>query len=105
MELISLLMGKKKIIIMMLIVGTFSLSVISANIKQDEIATLTNSVSNKKIGWGIKRNDNHEQPDVGTQNKKILEENKGICLGNKETTQAVFYSLAQIDMRGLLVGN
>ena len=85
MELINLLMGKKKIIIMMLIVGIFSLSVISANIKQDEIATLTNSVSNKKIGWGIKRNDNHEQPDVGTQNKKILEENKGICLGNKET--------------------
>ena len=80
-----MLIGKKKIIIMMLIVGIFSLSVISANIKQDEIATLTNSVSNKKIGWGIKRNDNHEQPDVGTQNKKILEENKGICLGNKKT--------------------
>ena len=77
-------MGKKKIIIMMLIVGIFSLSVISANIKQDEIATSTNSVSNKKIGWGIKRNDNHEQPDVGIQNKKILEQNGGICLGNEE---------------------
>ena len=85
MELINLLMGKKKIIIMMLIVGIFSLSVISANIKQDEIATSTNSVSNKKIGWGIKRNDNHEQPDVGSENRKILEENNGICLGNKDS--------------------
>ena len=84
MELINLVKGKKKIIIMILIVGIFSLSVLSANIKQDEIATATNSVSNKKIGWGIKRNDNHEQPDVGTQNKKILEGNGGICLGNKE---------------------
>ena len=84
MELINLVKGKKKIIIIILIVGIFSLSVLSANIKQDEIATATNNVSNKKIGWGIKRNDNHEQPDVGTQNKKILEENGGICLGNKE---------------------
>ena len=40
--------------------------------------------SNKKIGWGIKRNNNHEQPDVGSQNKKVLEENEGICLGNKD---------------------
>ena len=34
--------------------------------------------------WGIKRNNNHEQPDVGKSNKKILESNNGICLGNNE---------------------
>ena len=33
-------------------------------------------VSNKKIGWGVKRDDNHEQLDVGATNRKILEANK-----------------------------
>ena len=47
----------------------------TSNIKQ---------ISNKKICWGIKKNANHEQPDVGSNNKKILEENNGMCLGNKE---------------------
>lgn len=41
-------------------------------------------ISNKKICWGIKRNNDHTQPDVGASNQKILEDNKGICLGNKE---------------------
>ena len=52
--------------------------------KNNEIETNAEIVSNKKIGWGIKRNDNHEQPDVGATNRKILEANNGICLGNKE---------------------
>ena len=42
------------------------------------------SLSSKKIEWGIKRNDNHEQPDLGTTNKTILEQYNGICMGNKE---------------------
>ena len=41
----------------------------------------TSSNDTKKMSWGIKRNSNHEQPDVGSENKKILEENEGICLG------------------------
>ena len=53
--------------------------------KTKSIATNADtSVSNSKIGWGIKRNDNHEQPDVGKENKRLLEENNGICLGNNE---------------------
>ena len=40
-------------------------------------------LSNKKIGWGIKRNDNHEQPDVGSANKNVLEQYNGIALGSK----------------------
>lgn len=67
-----------------LILAIFSLSIIAMNTKQNEIATNASAVSNQKIGWGIKRNDNHEQPDVGSTNKKVLEENQGICLGNKE---------------------
>ena len=39
-------------------------------------------LSNKKIGWGIKRNDNHEQPDLGKSNKEVLEKNNGIAMGN-----------------------
>jgi peptidoglycan-N-acetylmuramic acid deacetylase len=41
-------------------------------------------LSNKKIGWGIKRNDNHEQPDLGSNNKKLIDENEDIAMGNKE---------------------
>lgn len=67
-----------------LVIAIFSLSIISMNTKEQEIETNANIANNKKIGWGIKRNDNHEQPDVGTTNRKVLEENKGICLGNKE---------------------
>ncbi len=48
------------------------------------VQTSTEQVSNKKICWGLKRNTNHEQPDVGSANRKILEENEGICLGNKD---------------------
>ena len=70
--------------ILILITAIFSLSVISMNTEKDTINANANAISNQKIGWGIKRNDNHEQPDVGTNNKKVLEENKGICLGNKE---------------------
>lgn len=49
--------------IVLLIIAIFSLSVISMNAKENEIATNASMVSNKKIGWGIKRNNNHEQPD------------------------------------------
>ena len=41
-------------------------------------------LSNKKIGWGIKRNDNHKQPDLGKINKELLEEYNGIAMGNSE---------------------
>ena len=41
-------------------------------------------LSNKKIEWGIKRAENHEQPDVGNTNKKILDEYQGIYMGNSE---------------------
>lgn len=46
-----------------------------------------NGLNNKKIGWGIKRNNNHEQPDVGTINKQILDKYEGFSIGNKESKQ------------------
>lgn len=62
----------------------FSFSVIACNKQEETIKTNAEVNENKKIGWGIKRNDNHEQPDVGNMNKKVLEENGGICIGNSE---------------------
>ena len=46
------------------------------------ISTSTEDINNKTIGWGIKRAVNNMQPDVGAINKKVLEENEGICLGS-----------------------
>src|SRR5574344_1961695 len=44
----------------------------------------TNSqLSNKKIGWGIKRKNNHQQPDLGSTNKNLLEKYNGISIGNQ----------------------
>lgn len=40
------------------------------------------ALSTKKIGWGIKRNNNHEQPDLGSSNKKVIEEFDGMAMGN-----------------------
>ena len=82
------MINNKKIklgIFFILIIAIFSLSIINMNNKEGKtLLTSTQGLSNKKIGWGIKRNDNHEQPDVGSNNKKVLEENNGITLGNKE---------------------
>ena len=73
----------KFIFIVILIVVICILS--SILIKENKtVETSSQVVSTKKIEWGIKRNENHEQPDVGSENRKILEENNGICLGNNE---------------------
>lgn len=53
----------------------------SATLDQSQIESL----SNKKIGWGIKRNDNHDQPDVGSTNKEILDKYQGMYMGNNES--------------------
>ena len=48
------------------------------------IASTSKVLSTKKIGWGIKRADNHEQPDLGAENKKIIDEFEGYAMGNKD---------------------
>ena len=78
----------KYLVIMVLnlaiVVGFVSTFILTRNKEVSVIETSTVQISNKKIGWGIKRNSEHEQPDVGVANRKVLEENQGICLGNKE---------------------
>lgn len=70
-------------VILILVICCLSIILVK-NDQKTELVSSNNSVSNKKIGWGIKRNDNHKQPDVGNENKKVLEQNNGICLGNSE---------------------
>ena len=73
-------------ITLILIISIFTFSVISLNkdSNNNTVATSGTVLSNKKIGWGIKRNDNHEQPDLGANNKKLLEQYNGIAMGNGE---------------------
>ena len=70
-------------IISLLIISIFTVCLIFAN-KETTILTNSGVENEKKLSWGIKRAQNNEQPDVGDNNKKILENNGGICLGNKE---------------------
>ncbi len=82
-------MKTHKIIYILLgvIVCIFTFSIMTFNNKLNEKTITTSSsgvLSNKKIGWGIKRNDNHEQPDLGSNNKKILDSYNGIAMGNNE---------------------
>ena len=48
------------------------------------VTTSSESLSNKKIGWGIKRVQNHEQPDLGKNNLALINENEDIAIGNNE---------------------
>ena len=52
--------------------------------KKQTITTSAGTMSNKKICWGIKRADNHEQPDVGKENKEIMEKFDCLYMGNPE---------------------
>ncbi len=79
----------KSVIIVGIILVT--ISIFAKVLCQDNksiIQTLSNGDS-KTIGWGIKRADNNLQPDVGEANKKMLEENGGICLG-KDTEKVIY---------------
>ena len=78
-------MKKIKIVFIILLIIVISLlSVRMYKENEKTISTNVTSLSTKKIGWGIKRDENHNQPDVGNKNKEVLEKNNGICLGNKD---------------------
>ncbi len=53
--------------------------------KNDTVQTSSGTIlDTKKVEWGIKRNDNHEQPDLGSKNKTLIDANGDIAMGNKE---------------------
>lgn len=61
----------------------YSVNSLKMNISQMILATST-ALSTKKVEWGIKRVDNHAQPDLGITNKKIIEEFNGIAMGSNQ---------------------
>ena len=67
-----------------LLMIVFTISIISFNDKTIQTSATT-SISDKKIGWGIKRSNNHEQPDLGSFNKKVIDNRDGIAMGNKNS--------------------
>lgn len=67
-----------------IIIGIVSANILIQNNKIETTEVSGAQISNTKICWGIKRSNDHNQPDVGANNQKILEDNNGICLGNKE---------------------
>ena len=76
--------NNEKLLLTLMILTILSVGYIAENIdKNNENITTkvtnTQEVSNKKIGWGIKRENNHEQPDLGAKNIKLLNENNGIA--------------------------
>ena len=72
-------------VLSILLIGIFAFSMISTNFYEDlSVNTASQALSNKKIGWGIKRTDNHEQPDLGKQNEELINKYNGMCLGNKD---------------------
>ena len=83
-EKISIITIATSFLLGLVVVGNMEKSnkTVSTSTTIDE--TNIESLDNKKIGWGIKRNDNHKQPDVGSVNRKILDKYQGIYMGNND---------------------
>lgn len=80
--------NKKKIITLSILISIITLSIfmiINKEGTEETILSNAESLSNTKIGWGIKRNDNHAQPDLGSKNKALLDKYNGIAMGNEES--------------------
>ena len=69
------------VLILILVITIFIVAVINYN--QNSVLANGTVISNKKYGWGVKRAENNEQPDISVY-KKILDLYKGISMGNKE---------------------
>ena len=76
------LKNNKNIILGIVVVFLFTM-VLALNEENKTITTSAQQLSSKKNEWGIKRNDNHKQPDLGNINKRIIDEADGIAIGNE----------------------
>lgn len=70
--------------ICLIFIFTFGVIAIGSNQSNITVTTSGTALANKKIGWGIKRADNHKQPDLGVNNIKLINENEDIAMGNNE---------------------
>lgn len=71
-----------EITIYSLIIFAFVVSIVNMKKSEGIIANSDMSISNNKIGWGVKREKDHKTPDLGSENKKILEKYNGLTLGD-----------------------
>lgn len=63
----------------------FSFAVMNSKEEEKTMKTSsTSTLSNQKIGWGIKREPNHKQPDLGAKNKELINKYQGLAMGNNE---------------------
>ena len=78
--------NKKVIYLLLVVILIITFIFILQKNRKETIVTNSNATEydNKKIGWGIKRSNNNEQPDLGSTNKKLIDENGDIAMGNKE---------------------
>ncbi len=74
----------KSLILMTLVVSIFVITEISNPNNEDVSASSTTGLNNTKIEWGIKRADNHSQPDLGSKNQELISKYNGLALGNSE---------------------
>ena len=66
------------------ICGVFLAKLPDKTVATSNVDVSIESLTNKKIGWGIKRNNNHTQPDVGSKNKEIMDKYNGLYMGNNQ---------------------
>ncbi len=69
--------------ILILAVGLICGSILNEDTKA--MQTGNAALSNKSIGWGVKRTENHVQPDLGKENKALIEKYGGIAMGSKDS--------------------
>ena len=75
--------ASKLITIICLTLSIFTITVIVTPEDTKETVAQESNLSNEKIGWGIKRNNNNKQPDLGAKNKQLIEKYNGIAMGNE----------------------
>ena len=78
---------KNSVILGALVALLFTLGIAFTN-DQSVLTTNANPIeelSNKKIEWGIKRAKNHEQPDLGSTNKNLIDKYNGMAMGNSDS--------------------
>ena len=76
---------KKSIVIGTIIITIFVIGIFYLN-NDETVLTSSSSVENldsNKIEWGIKREKNHKQPDLGSRNKKLIDKYNGIAMGHE----------------------
>ena len=72
------------IVISILCIGmlVFGFSVLNTNNKTVAVSAEIQGLNNQKIEWGIKRAEDHKQPDLGTKNLELMKKYNCLAMGN-----------------------